>query len=108
MNEAIQKGLEEDAQLLLGGDIQARLSYREVNDEERAALNAAGDVSEQISMRSMARSVNLATDETKERTLIELKAVDGFYPLYGAMELSPDQPLANIIASRDGYWGCCG
>ena len=105
LNEAIQRGLEEDAQLLLGGDIQARLSYREVNDEERAALNAAGDISEQISMRSMARSVNPATDETLERTLIELKAVDGLYPLYGAMELTPDAPLTDVLANRDGLWG---
>jgi len=105
LNEAIQKGLEEDAQLLLGGDIQARLSYREVNDEERAALNAAGEISEQISMRSMARSVDPATDETLERTLIELKAVDDLYPLYGAMELRPDTSLATIISNSDGYWG---
>ena len=105
LNEAIQAGLAEDAQLLLGGDLQAQLSYREVNDEERVALEAAGDVSAHVAMRSMARSFDAATNETRERTLIELKAIDDLYPLYGAMETTPDLPLAEIIANRDGYWG---
>ena len=43
LNQAIQSGLEEDAQLLLGGDLQAGMTYREVNAEERAALDAGGD-----------------------------------------------------------------
>ena len=62
--------------LIARGKEQGYLTYREVNDEERAALEAAGDVSELISMRSMARSVDNATGDTKERTLIELKAVE--------------------------------
>lgn len=105
LNQAIQKGLEDDAQLLLGGDVQARMTYREVNAEERAALEAAGDVSAQISMRSMARSVDLSSGETRERTLIELKAVDGLYPLYGTLDLDPQLPLSDVLAQRDGYWG---
>ena len=56
LNQAIQSGIEEDAQLLLGGDLQATMTYREINAEERTALEAAGDVSGQITMRSMARS----------------------------------------------------
>jgi putative ABC transport system permease protein len=105
LNQAIQTGLEDDAQLLLGGDLQARMTYREVNTEERAALDAAGDVSEQITMRSMARSVDDTSGETRERTLIELKAVDDLYPLYGALDLSPASPLQDVLAQRDGYWG---
>ena len=105
LNEAIQAGLAEDAQLLLGGDIQARLNYREVSDEERTALETAGDVSEQISMRSMARSFDPTTNETRERTLIELKGVDGYYPLYGSIDLTPDVPLVNVLGYRDGFWG---
>jgi putative ABC transport system permease protein len=105
LNQAIQSGLEEDAQLLLGGDLQAGMTYREVNAEERAALDAGGDVSEQITMRSMARSVELETGATRERTLIELKAIDGLYPLYGVLTLTPPLPLQDIIANRDGYWG---
>lgn len=105
LNQAIQSGLEEDAQLLLGGDVQARLTYREVNAEERAALEAAGDVSGQITMRSMARSVDSTTGDTRERTLIELKAVDNLYPLYGALDLSPALSLSEVLAQRDGMWG---
>ena len=105
LNQAIQKGLEDDAQLLLGGDVQARITYREVTAEERAALEAAGDVSEQISMRSMARSIDMPSGSTRERTLIELKAVDSLYPLYGVLDLDPQRPLSDILAQQGGYWG---
>lgn len=105
LNQAIQSGIEEDAQLLLGGDVQARLTYREVNAEERAALEAVGDVSGQISMRSMARSIDVASGDTRERTLIELKAVDDVYPLYGAMDITPALPLADVLGQKEGLWG---
>jgi putative ABC transport system permease protein len=105
LNQAIQAGIEEDAQLLLGGDLQVTLTYREVSDEERTPLEAAGTVSEQITMRSMARSTDAVTGETRERTLIELKAVDDIYPLYGAMALTPALPLDEVLALRGGGWG---
>jgi putative ABC transport system permease protein len=105
LNQAIQAGIEEDAQLLLGGDIQARMTYREVNAEERIALEAAGTVSEQITMRSMARSVDAASGDIKQRTLIELKAVDDVYPLYGAITMTPALPLSDALAQENGLWG---
>ncbi|MEQ8508085.1 MAG: FtsX-like permease family protein [Rhodospirillaceae bacterium] len=105
LNQAIQSGIEEDAQLLLGGDLQATMTYREINAEERTALEAAGDVSGQITMRSMARSIDISTGDTRERTLIELKAVDDLYPLYGAMGITPALPLSDVLAEKDGYWG---
>ncbi len=37
--------------------------------------------------------------------LVELKAVDGAYPLYGSVALEPRQPLTQVLAQRDGAFG---
>ena len=37
--------------------------------------------------------------------LVEVKAVDAAYPLYGAVGLDPPQPLAALLAQRDGVFG---
>ena len=50
-------------------------------------------------MRSMARTEG-ENGEVRARTLIELKVVDARYPLYGAVTLSPDMPLAEALAER--------
>ncbi len=39
------------------------------------------------------------------RSLIELKAVDAAYPLYGSVELKPAIDLANALGRSDGYFG---
>jgi putative ABC transport system permease protein len=36
------------------------------------------------------------------RALIELKAVDGAYPLYGKVALDPDMPLDRALEQRNG------
>ena len=51
-------------------------------------------------MRAMAR-----TPDGDRRSLIELKAVDAAYPLYGAVRLSPEQSLATALGRRDGSYG---
>ena len=37
--------------------------------------------------------------------LVEVKAVDAAYPLYGSVALDPQQPLAHALAQRDGAFG---
>jgi putative ABC transport system permease protein len=60
----------------------------------------AGAVSEIVEMRAMAR-----TEDGSRRNLIELKAVDGAYPLYGTAELAPAMGLDAATAKTDGRWG---
>ena len=48
----------------------------------------------------MARS-----EDGARRSLIELKAVDAAYPLYGAVVLSPAQSLDATLEARDGSYG---
>ena len=97
---SVRGGIAADARKLLGGDVEVRLLYRPATPEQIAFFDASGAVSAIREMRAMARPV--AGDE---RTLVELKAVDARYPLYGAVELRPALPLANALAERDGRWG---
>ena len=76
---AINAGLSERGQLLLGGDAEARLSSRFATDEERARFEAEGQVSEVTRLRAMAGKAG-----AEDRLLAELKAVDANWPLYGA------------------------
>jgi putative ABC transport system permease protein len=104
LNDSVKAGIAADAQPLLGGDLQARMSERQVNAEEMSALTAAGTVSYQVQLRSMARADN-ADGTVRQRSLIELKAVDGNYPLYGALVTEPALPLARIVEQTNGIWG---
>jgi len=88
-----RSGLLADAGALLGGDLEVRLVHRELTPEQRDFLERRGEISRVVGMRSMAGPA--ASDA---RTLVELKAVDQAYPLYGRIELAPDQPLSQALA----------
>ena len=75
VSDAMHTGISRDARQLLGGDISIRMSHRTMPADARAALGQAGQVSEAITMRTMAQS-----GKGGRRTLVELKAVDGVYP----------------------------
>ena len=89
-----------DARDLLGGDAEARLAYRRADAAEREFLSRSGTVSEVATMRAMAR-----TEDGGRRSLIELKAVDAAYPLYGEVLLSPTQSLTDALAQRSANYG---
>jgi putative ABC transport system permease protein len=100
LGAAVGAAIRDDARMLFGGDASARLVHREANPAERQFLEASGTVSEIALLRAMAVSLDGA-----RHTLIELKAVDAGYPLYGAMTLTPPQELAGALAPRDGIFG---
>jgi putative ABC transport system permease protein len=89
-----------DARDLLGGDAEARLAYRRADSKEREFLEQSGSLSEVTTMRAMAR-----TEDGARRMLIELKAVDATYPLYGAVDLSPVQSLDAALGTSEGNYG---
>ena len=74
---AFDEALARQGRLLIGGDLSFELIHREVNAEERAALQALGRVSESAGFRAMART------PSGKSALVEVKAVDDAYPLYG-------------------------
>ena len=97
---SVVAGITADARDLLGGDAEARLAYRPADADERAFLTRSGRVSEIATMRAMAR-----TRGGDRRSLIELKAVDPAYPLYGAVALAPAQTLGAALDRRGGNFG---
>ncbi|WP_237212844.1 ABC transporter permease [Falsiroseomonas oryziterrae] len=84
LRAATEAGLAADGARLLGGDIEVRTSQRPMPDAAKAWATARGaQLSQVVEMRAM------AVAPSGERTLVELKAVDGAYPLYGELVLAP-------------------
>jgi putative ABC transport system permease protein len=100
LGAAVGSAIHDDARILFGGDVSARLVHRQANAAEQQFLDASGKVSEIALLRAMAVSLDGA-----RHTLIELKAVDAAYPLYGAVALTPAEDLASTLAARDGVYG---
>lgn len=106
VSAALMASLQENGRALLGGDIDLRLAHREIDQTQSTWLASQGALSHIAEIRAMARN---PAPEGK-RVLVELKAVDEAYPLYGAVALSPPMSLAEALApetSADGdvLWG---
>ena len=97
---ALTAGIAGDARELLGGDVEAQLAYRPANPAEQKFLAKSGTLSEVASLRAMAR-----TTRGHRQSLIELKAIDDAYPLFGKVELSPAQNLTAALTRRAGVFG---
>ena len=103
LSSALLTGLAEEGRVFLGGDVSVHLVHREADAKELAFLKARGRVSETVSMRAMAYAVKNGREE--ERQLIELKAVDGAYPLYGSVGLAPQKKLGQALACNVSVCG---
>jgi putative ABC transport system permease protein len=97
---AVGTGLKADARAMLGGDVELHLVHIPASERELDYLRRYGALSSVAKMRAMARRL-----DGGERSLVELKAVDDSYPLYGEVMLEPSQPLAPALAERNGRWG---
>lgn len=100
VSSALVEGLSQEGQTILGGDVALRLAHRQATPEELAYISEGTRVTKSAEMRAMAQA-----PRTDERTLIELKSVDGFYPLYGEVTLEPKMDLAQALEQRDGRFG---
>src|SRR4051812_3427254 len=92
-------GLAREGRSLLGGDAAFSLIQREARPDEVAFLRGRGTVSTAATLRGMARSGD------GRLALVELKAVDGNYPMLGALTLEPEMPVQELLAERDGAFG---
>ncbi len=98
---AIAEGMDREAAAMMGGDAQIEFTYRFAEPEERAWMEGvAGAVSEIVDFRSMA--VDAASEG---RALVQVKAVDGAYPLYGTVGLAGGGTLAAALEGADGLPG---
>ncbi len=98
---AIVGGLAADARKLLGGDIELRLVHQTAAPDQLAYLTAnTQSLSASVQMRAMA-----VVADGGERALVQLKAVDGLYPLVGELELTAGGTLSEALSGRDGLPG---
>ena len=92
LSEALVSGLNEKGQSILGGDLSITMMHRTLNANEEEWLQSRYDISSSREMRSMVRySQDQENDDVDQmrHTLVELKAIDSFYPLYGTLEIQP-------------------
>jgi putative ABC transport system permease protein len=98
LSEAVRSGLEEEGQPLLGGDIEIALAQRRLSPEESAFIARWGEVSAVASSRAMASAGD-------HFALIEIKAADARYPLYGSVALQGAPSLDTALALRGPHYG---
>lgn len=96
---SLSDGLAREGRTLLGGDVSFSLIQREARPDEIAFLRARGTVSVAATLRAMARAPD------GRLALVELKAVDGAYPMLGALTLTPDIPMPDLLTERDRIFG---
>jgi putative ABC transport system permease protein len=92
-------GIAGAGQVILGGDLAFSLIQREASDSERAFFDSQGTVSVAATTRAMARTSD------GQSTLVEIKAVDDAYPLFGSVVTDPQMPLASLFAESNGAFG---
>ena len=96
---SLSEGLVHEGRTLLGGDVAFSLIQREAKPDEVAFLRARGEVSVAATLRAMARTGD------GRLALVELKAVDGGYPMLGVLTLDPNMPVADLLSEHDGAFG---
>ena len=98
--EAFRQGLASQAREILGGDLSVTIAQRTFNPAEQAALARTGRVAYAAGAQAMAQS------PSGERRLVQLRGVDGVYPLAGAVQVSGAPNLrAALTPSSDGVAG---
>ncbi|MEI5681909.1 MULTISPECIES: ABC transporter permease [unclassified Mesorhizobium] len=97
---SITAGVANEGQSLLGGDLRFQLNQREATADESAFLNGLGTLSESANMRSMAR-----LEDGSDQSLAEVKAIDGVYPLFGALVTEPALSRDAMFGEKDGVFG---
>ena len=94
LGEALKAGLARDAKMILGGDVELVQFSQPLADEVMAYLDAnTAAISHVVTMRGMAH-----VEDGSSRSLVELKAVDGNYPLVDRARLEDGTALADALA----------
>lgn len=99
ISQSLLVSFSQEGRSLLGGDIALARSLRPLERDERAYLRTLGRISEIATMRAMARASNdrVAT--------VEIKVVDGAYPLVGSFATSPAIQLSTLRSATNGAFG---
>jgi putative ABC transport system permease protein len=104
LSDAFLSGLRDQGQTFLGGDVAVQLVHRPATVAEHDFLTRYGKISAGVSMRAMAYAFR--GGQQAERQLIELKAVDTAWPLFGTPSFTPDQKTSDVLYCEND--GVCG
>ena len=99
LTSSIEEGLLSEGQAILGADMEVRMFRGDITDEQRTWLDGQGVMSQSTRMRTMARS------DAGESTLVELRSLDGLYPLYGEFLTAPALDNDALFSKQNGQWG---
>jgi putative ABC transport system permease protein len=96
----VEHAVSRQAKSLLGGDLEIRSSHP-LSAESRSILDALDQraisrthVSELVAMAARATERSTAAQATQ---IVELKAVEPGYPLYGVLKIDPSAPLERLL-----------
>lgn len=98
LHQQVSDALSADVRLLFGGDVELQTTQPLPRDANQW-LQERGTVSEVVELRTM-----LVTEAGRSQ-LVELLSVDAAYPLYGQLDLAPQEDLQALLALREGRWG---
>lgn len=91
----MKESLRNDGRYILGGDLSLKTLYKAATREQMDYLRRNfGPTTVTIETRSMARNM-----DSSQSSLVELKGVDPFYPLYGAIHVKDENGKTNIYES---------
>lgn len=94
----ISDTISQDGRIFLGGDVEISQIQKRLTEQERAYLAKRGTISEVATLRSMAYVEN-------DSSLVDLKAVDTAYPLYGVFSLREGVYSPDSLSKNNGFWG---
>ena len=96
-----------DARSLLGGDVEIRLARplsasggTVVGSLQKRNVDVT-HVSELVAMAAASVAEGSDKPDAPSTQLVELKAVEANYPLYGTVDVNPPQSLRSLLASRE-------
>ncbi|MCJ9428347.1 ABC transporter permease [Kordiimonas marina] len=100
LTRAIEDGMDREGRSILGADIEVNIFQNQIAPDALAYLESQGTVSKSARLRTMARKQG-----GDRSTLVELRAVDSAYPLYGKFVTTPELDNAALFEERAGSWG---
>lgn len=105
----VERAVTREARSLLGGDLEIRVSHR-LGEQGQAVLRSLADrgieashASELVAMAATASGGGTAGHSITQ--LVELKAVESSYPLYGTVKVEPGKPLSDLLAPPSSACG---
>jgi len=99
LTRGIEEGMALEGQSMLGGDVEVRAIRTDLTKEQRAWLEGQGTVSHSARLRTMAHTENGGS------SLVELRAIDALYPLYGDFATSSGLTSGALTEMSSGYYG---